>query len=113
MKIAWLATIVLLLASSAAAQNGHGVLFSYTQSVSPGVTGNNIYRATNVSGPWTQIGSSTPENTSYLDQTGTVGTTYFYAATAVVSGQESAKAIDTTGIIYPPQPPSGLGVQPE
>ena len=100
--------VILLLAACAFGQNGHGINLTWTQSTSPGVTSNNVYRGASATGPWTQIYKSTAPITSYLDQTGTPGTTYYYSVSAVANGAESAMDIDTTSVVYPPQPPTGL-----
>lgn len=106
MKLRCFLLFVLLSGSLAFAQNGHGIALSWTQA--SGAASNNVYRATTSGGPFTQIYSSTTPITTYVDQTGVVGTEYWYAVTAVSSGQESAYDIDTTGIVYPPQPPTNL-----
>jgi len=68
--------------------NGKPVL-EYWDANQPGdVTGYNIYRASSPSGPWTVIGSNvvdmdagTPNN-QYVDQTGDVGSPWYYKITA-------------------------------
>ncbi len=109
------AATFLLLASLVHAQNGHGIGLTWVQS--PGtITGNNVYRSTSASGPFTEIYQSCPSPcttpnpiTSYTDQTGTVGVSYWYVVTAVASGQESVQSglsNNGTGFVYPPQPPT-------
>jgi hypothetical protein len=54
------------------------------------VKGYNVYRGT-VAGTYKKINSAIDPNTTYTDTTVAVGTTYYYAATAVnSSGQESS-----------------------
>jgi hypothetical protein len=91
------------------AQNGHGILLTFTQAAG-NVTSNNVYRSTTSGGPFTEIYTGTAAFTSYVDQTGVVGTEYWYAVTAVSGGQESAldSAMSPNGIVYPPQPPANL-----
>jgi hypothetical protein len=123
-----LVLLTCLLSGLAFAQNGHGIQLTWTQAPSlttatgtVTVVGNNVYRGTLASGPFTEIYQSCPAPctksnpiTSWLDQTGVAGTTYFYAVTAVGSnGIESAQDVDITSVVYPSilQPPSNLQVQ--
>jgi hypothetical protein len=63
---------------------------SWTQSSSPNVTQNKIYRALSSSGPFSPI-ATIPAATSYQNTGLTTGTTYYYFVTAVnSSGLESA-----------------------
>ena len=71
------------------------VNLTWTQSVSSGVTQNNIFRRTS-----SGIYSSTPTatisaTTSYLDSRLTSGTTYCYVVTASTNGGESAKSTES------------------
>jgi hypothetical protein len=68
----------------------HTVLLSWTASVSQGVSGYYIYRATSLNGPYTKLSASLLTDTSYVDNTVQAGQTYYYVATAVdSSGVES------------------------
>jgi hypothetical protein len=61
---------------------GVNLKVTWTQSTGPGVTANNVYRATNSGGPFTRIATLTP-TTSYTDNTVAKKTTYYYQVTAV------------------------------
>jgi hypothetical protein len=66
----------------------HSVSLSWTTSSS--VAGYNIYRGTQVSGPFTRINPSLETATVYTDSSVSSGQTYYYATTAVnSSGVES------------------------
>jgi fibronectin type 3 domain-containing protein len=65
------------------------VKLSWTQSTSPGVTQNKIYRSTTNGGPYAVI-ASIGANTTYTDTQVTGGTTYYYVVTAVSGNGESA-----------------------
>jgi len=54
----------------------------------PNATGYNIYRSTTSSGSYSNIGTS--PTTSYTDNTGSPGTTYYYKVSAYNSGGESS-----------------------
>jgi fibronectin type 3 domain-containing protein len=79
-------------ALTAKASGKKKVNLSWTQSNSPGLTANRIYRATASNGTYNLIATISP-NTSF-NNTGLVsGTTYFYRVTAVNgSGLESASS---------------------
>jgi len=59
----------------------------------PNATGYRIYRSTNSSGTYTLIGTSTTN--SYIDNTGNLGTTYYYKVTAYNGNVESSQSIYT------------------
>ncbi len=61
------------------------IALSWTQSTSPGVTTNKVYRATVNGGPYTLI-ASVPATTSYQNNGLSSGTTYYYRVTAVNGG---------------------------
>jgi hypothetical protein len=61
---------------------------TWTQSASPGITQNKVYRATTPGGPYT-LRATLATTTSYLDSGLTSGTRYYYRVTAVSSGGES------------------------
>jgi fibronectin type 3 domain-containing protein len=63
---------------------------SWTASTTPNVT-YNVYRATAATGPFTTPLNSSPiTGTTYTDTTVQAGQTYYYVATAVANGIESA-----------------------
>lgn len=68
----------------------HSVSLTWIASTSTGVTGYNLYRGTTAGGPYTKITSSPVSTTSYTDSNVQAGTTYYYVATAIASGTESA-----------------------
>jgi fibronectin type 3 domain-containing protein len=69
-----------------------GVTLRWSQSTTPGVTQNNIYRRTS-SGSYLSTPTATiSAATSYVDTKLTSGSTYCYQVTAVSSGGESAKS---------------------
>jgi hypothetical protein len=72
-----------------------------------GATGYNAKRSTNAGGPYTTFASNVT-GTSYIDNTVTNGTTYYYVVTAVDSnGNESANSNEASAN---PQAPSGHGL---
>ena len=69
-----------------------GVTLRWSQSTTPGVTQNNIYRRTS-SGSYLSTPTATiSAATSYVDTKLTSGSTYCYQVTAVSSGGESARS---------------------
>ena len=62
----------------------------WTQSTSPGITGNNVYRSTNGSGGPYSLLATLGATTSYSDTAVVNGSTYFYSITAKNPGGESA-----------------------
>jgi len=83
-------------------------VLTWTQSSTPGVTGNCIYRGT-VSGTYSLPGTCIKPGTTYTDSTPVAGTTYYYAVTAQVGGAESAYSIPAQ-VVVPANPnaPTGL-----
>jgi hypothetical protein len=67
------------------------VMLSWTQSVTPGVTQNRIYRATVSGGPYGLI-ASVGAQTSYTDTQVIGGTIYYYVVTAVSATGESGRS---------------------
>lgn len=69
----------------------HSVSLTWIASISSGVTGYNLYRATTAGGPYTKVNSTPVSASSYTDTNVQAGTTYYYVATAVTSDKtESA-----------------------
>jgi fibronectin type 3 domain-containing protein len=84
------------------------VVLSWTQSTTPGVTKNCIYRGAS-SGVYALPGTCIAANTTYTDSTAVPGATYFYAVTAQVSGTESAySAPVSVSVPTSPSAPTGL-----
>ena len=89
-----------LFCSVAFAQTQHSATLNWTQSITPGLTGNNVYRGTTTGGPYTLI-TATPINptTTYVDFTVSAATTYYYVVTALVGVEESAYSNQITAVI--------------
>lgn len=70
--------------------NAHAAILSWTASTTPNAT-YNVYRATSSSGPFTTpVNTSAITGTTFTDTTVQAGQTYYYVATAVSGGVESA-----------------------
>ncbi|MGH9498261.1 MAG: choice-of-anchor D domain-containing protein [Terriglobales bacterium] len=77
----------------------HSVLLNWTASISPNITGYNVYRSGASGGPYSKISSADP-NTNYTDTTVTNGSTYYYVTTAVDSNsQESTYSNEAQAVI--------------
>jgi len=63
-------------------------LLGWTQSLSPNVSANKVYRAMSAGGPYVLLATLGP-STSFNDTTAGKKSTYFYAVTAVSNGLES------------------------
>ena len=84
-----LSMFVMFTASFSCGQNGPtqpSVVLSWTQSTTPGITKNCVYRGT-VSGVYTLPGTCFAAGTTYTDTTPLAGSTYFYAVTAQVAAR--------------------------
>jgi fibronectin type 3 domain-containing protein len=76
------------------------VQLNWTASVSPNVTGYNLYRSATTGGPYLKITAAPVASLTYLDTTVASGQTYFYAATAVDGkGNESAYSAEAKAVI--------------
>jgi hypothetical protein len=81
----------------------HSVTLSWTASISPNITGYNIYRSVTSGGPYTKLNSSLIAATTYLDTAVQAGQTYYYVATAVdASNNESPNSTEVQGTIPTP-----------
>ena len=60
-----------------------GIPLSWDASISSGVVGYNLYRATTTGGPYVRLNASVIPGTSFTDRTAQAAHTYFYVATAV------------------------------
>lgn len=70
--------------------NAHAAILSWTASTTPNAT-YNVYRATSAAGPFTTPVNSSPiTGTTYTDTSVVAGQSYYYVATAVAGGTESA-----------------------
>ena len=78
----------------------HSVTLSWTASISPNITGYNIYRSMTSGGPYTKLNSSLIAATTYLDTAVQAGQTYYYVVTSVdLSGVESAYSNQATAVV--------------
>ena len=68
-------------------------------SLSPDVTGYNVYRATTSGGPYALLNSVPSTAFSYTDNTVQSGQTYYYVITAVAAGVESVFSNQVTAVI--------------
>jgi fibronectin type 3 domain-containing protein len=117
-----LAIFVCLSTSWSCAQNGPtqpSAQLSWTQSTTPGITSNHVYRCTQtgstacVPAP-PSIFDSTAAITSYTDSTVQASATYVYAVTASVGTTESPYSNAATAVIpASPNAPSKLAVPVE
>jgi hypothetical protein len=83
--------------------SAHSVSLNWTASISPNVSGYNVYRGTSSSGPYTKVNPTLIVGTSYQDTAVQAGQTYYYVATAVDSSAiESAYSNQAPAVIpYP------------
>jgi hypothetical protein len=83
-----------------AASTTHEVTLSWKASVSSGIAGYNVYRATLPSGSYVKLTSTVIAGTSFSDTDVTAGDTYSYEVTAVnQKGEESAPSARTSAVI--------------
>jgi fibronectin type 3 domain-containing protein len=76
------------------------VSLSWTASVSPGITGYNVYQGTVSGGPYAKLTSAPIPASQYTDTTVQSGNTYFYVVTSVnSSGEESPFSNQTAATI--------------
>lgn len=103
---------LLFAAAYSCGQNGPTqptVNLSWTQSTTPGVTANCVYRGSTVAGKYDlpAMFCSTLPVTSFTDQTVVRGTTYHYAVTAQVGKTEGGYSNDAVATVpQSPAPPS-------
>lgn len=85
------------------------VTLNWTQSTSPNLANNCIYRGLTTGGPYTQLFCSASPSTQYVDSTVTRGTTYFYVVTAIdINGIESINSNETKAIVISVTPPTNV-----
>ena len=78
----------------------HTVALSWTASVSPDISGYNIYRSGTSGGPYSKLNTSLNPGTTYTDNTVVNGSTYYYVTTAVNSNsQESGYSNQAQAVI--------------
>jgi fibronectin type 3 domain-containing protein len=86
------------------------VNLNWTQSTSPGITGNNVYRSLSSGGPYSLL-ANLAATTSYSDTAVSAGSTYYYSVTAVNANGESALSAYAGATTIPPVP-TGLSATP-
>lgn len=93
------------------AQSGHGIKLTWTQSTSPGLTANTVYRSTVSGGPYTQIWTGAP-TTSYNDPmtNSNQGTKACYVVTATAAPQLESPFSNETCNTFPSQTQAPSGV---
>lgn len=85
------------------------VTLTWTQSTSPNLASNCVYRSLVTGGPYTQLFCSASPSTQYIDTAVTRGTTYFYVTTAVdVNGVESINSNESKAVVISVTPPTNL-----
>jgi len=83
-----------------AADGAHLATLTWNASVSTGVVGYYVYRATQNGGPYTKLNPTPAAGTSYQDADVADGMTYYYVLTAANStGAESAYSDPVSGTI--------------
>ena len=94
----------------ASAQTSHSVTLTWTQSTDP-VTGNQVARGGVSGGPYTIIACIAP-GTTYVDNTVTAGSTYYYVVDAIegTCSAPTAVSINSNEVktVIPLSPPSAL-----
>jgi fibronectin type 3 domain-containing protein len=74
------------------------VVLTWTQSTSPAITGNKVYRGT-VSGSETLLYTSTTPIVTYTDGPFSTGITYYYRVTATNASGESAYSNEVSAVV--------------
>lgn len=92
------------------AQGGHNITLNWSAPTTGGApTSYNVKRST-ATGTEVTIGTTMASTRTFVDSTGTGGTTYFYVVTAVNSGGESVPSNEVSATFLAPAPgaPGGL-----
>jgi hypothetical protein len=93
-------TTISLSGTGKAAATSHSVALTWNPSITSGVSGYNIYRATTSGGyGTTPVNPSPVSGTTYTDTTVVSGQTYFYVATAVDAGTQSIDSNEVQAVI--------------
>ena len=77
----------------------HDVSLRWDPSISSGVLGYNVYRASGSGGPYTRLNSSIVAATNYTDTAVQSGQTYYYVVTASSGDLESAYSNEIAAVI--------------
>lgn len=81
----------------------HSAVVTWTASVSPDVTGYNVYRSTISGSGYTKLNTALITGaTSYTDGTVRAGGTYYYVATTVAGGRESGYSKEVKAVVPAP-----------
>jgi fibronectin type 3 domain-containing protein len=108
-----LACLLCFASSLACGQNGPtqpSVMLAWTQSDSPGVTANCVYRGTaSKTYALPALFCSATPIVTYTDTMVTRGTTYYYAVTAQFGKAESAYSNEVAALVPVMDPPTGNG----
>jgi hypothetical protein len=92
--------MTITLSGTGVSASAPSVALTWDASMSAGVVGYNVYRATAPSTTHTKLVSSPVSGLKYMDQTVAAGTTYNYVVTAVnSSGEESAYSVPATVVL--------------
>ena len=81
--------------------SSHTVTLTWTASTSLNITGYNVYRGTQSSGPYTKLTATLVAGTGYTDSTVQAGQTYYYVATAVDNNNNESAYSDPTSALVP------------
>lgn len=91
---------------------GDGVVsLNWNDNGEPDLAGYNVYRSTNLGGPYTKINGSLALTSDYSDTAVTNGTTYYYVVTAedsAVNESGNSSEVSATPTSQPPEAPTGL-----
>lgn len=88
----------------------HSVVLNWTQSTSPAITGNKVYRGT-ASGNETLLYTSSTPIVTYTDGPFSTGATYYYRITAVNASGESGYSNEVSAAVpTPPVAPTALAL---
>jgi hypothetical protein len=68
----------------------------------PGTTGYNVYRGTSSGGPYARLNAVPGAGVTYTDFTAAAGTTYYYVATSIAAGVESARSNEVVTTVPAP-----------
>ncbi len=83
--------------------NSHSVALTWTASVSPNITGYNVYRATVSGGPYAKINQTPVATVAFTDTGIQPGVTYYYVATAIDNtGAESPYSTEALATVPTP-----------
>jgi chitinase len=77
-----------------------------------GATGYHVHRATSQTGTYSKLTVAPVTSASYRDATATVGTTYWYAVSAVNGGGEGTRSAAVSATVRPPQQGVSIAVTP-